>query len=101
VGEAQEIERLRLAQAPRRPVRGGEPPELDQPGLARVQFQAELRQARAKNSKEPPRILLVLEPDDEVVSLCRGPDYADQVGRSPGQSGELVPSIGIILLVRL
>ncbi len=36
VREPQEIERLRLAQAPRCPVRGGEPPELEEAGLFRV-----------------------------------------------------------------
>ena len=37
--ETQEIERLRLTQTPRRPLSDGVPPELDQPGLVRVQRQ--------------------------------------------------------------
>jgi hypothetical protein len=77
VREAQEVERLRLAQAPCRPVAGGEPPELDQPGLTRVQLQPELREPPAQPGQEPLSVLLVLEPDDEVVRLCRAVDYAE------------------------
>src|SRR5712692_4792901 len=42
--EAQKREGLRLFLSPPRSVLGGEPPELDQPCLLRMQFQAELRQ---------------------------------------------------------
>jgi hypothetical protein len=52
-------------------------PELDQPGLAGVQFQAELREPSAQFLQEPLSVVLVLEPDDEVVRLCRVPDYAE------------------------
>src|SRR5215469_2418280 len=52
MGEPQERERLRLAQPPGRPVRGGEPPELDQPGLLRVQLQPEPRHPLAKIVQE-------------------------------------------------
>src|SRR5690242_6252106 len=65
--KAEEGERLRLTRTPRRPAPGGEPPELDQPGLIRVQLQPEPRQPLAKLNQEPPRILLMLEPDDEIV----------------------------------
>ena len=48
VREAQEIERLRLAQAACPPVPGGVPPELDQPRLVRVQLESELREPAAQ-----------------------------------------------------
>ena len=48
VREPEEVERLRLPETPGRPVRGGEAPELDQPGLVGVQLQAELRESLAK-----------------------------------------------------
>src|SRR4051794_23888703 len=67
VREAQKVERLRLTQPPRPPSPGGVPPELDQPRLVRMQLQPELRQPLAKISPEPPRILLILEPDGDVV----------------------------------
>ena len=44
---------LRLAQTPPPPVDGGMPPELDQPGLVRVQLQPELREPLAKLGQEP------------------------------------------------
>ena len=53
--------------APRRPVTGGVPPELDQAGLVRVQLQPELREPLAKLGEEPLRVVLVLEPDDKVI----------------------------------
>src|SRR4029453_671764 len=66
--EAQEVERLRLALTPGCPVPGGMPPELDQPGLLRVQLQPELREPAAQPGPEPLSVLPVLEPDDEIVS---------------------------------
>src|SRR6266511_2181016 len=68
VRKAEEVERFRLTLTPRRPVLGGEPPELDQPGLVRVQLQPEPREPLAKLVQEPPRILLMFEPDGVVVS---------------------------------
>src|SRR5262249_28058907 len=68
VGKAQEVKRLRLTLTPRLTVTGGEPPELDQPGLVRVQLQPELREPLAKLDPKPPRILLILETNDKVVS---------------------------------
>jgi len=97
VREAEEVERFRLAQAPGRPVAGGEPPELDQPGLVRVQLQPELREPLPKPGQEPLGVVTVLEPDDEIVRLCRVPGYADLVGGRPGQSGVLLLDVGIIL----
>src|SRR5215472_7003615 len=48
VGETQESEGLRFSFATLLPVSGSVSPELDQPSLARVQFQAELREAFLK-----------------------------------------------------
>jgi hypothetical protein len=76
VREPQEPERLRFPLAPRCPSPGGEPPEFNQPGLVRVQLQAELREPSAQVCQEPLGIVLVLEAGDEVVGLCRSLDYA-------------------------
>src|SRR2546428_605784 len=67
VREAEEVERLRFPGAPLLPVRGGEPPELDQPRLAGMQLQPELREPLAQVVQEPARILVLLEAHDEVV----------------------------------
>src|SRR5664279_5549592 len=53
VGEAQEREGLRFSLASLLPVASGEPPELDQPGLLRMEFQAELCQPFLKLLKKP------------------------------------------------
>jgi hypothetical protein len=76
VREAQERERLRFPLAPRCAPSGGVPPELDQPGLGGVQFQAELREPLAQLRQEPVGVFPFLEPDDEVVGLCRPLGYA-------------------------
>ena len=69
--EAEKIERLRLAEATGCPVTGGEPPELDQPGLLGMQLQVELRKPFTKVVEELFCITTMLGPDDEVVDLCR------------------------------
>src|SRR5664279_4201122 len=81
--EAKELERLRLAQATRLTIPGGEPPELDQPRLLRRQFQAELREPSAKLREEPVRIVLVLETDDVVVSEAHDDHLTARVPTSP------------------
>jgi len=81
VPESQERERLRLPLAPRLPHPGRVRPEPPQPGLAGVQFQGELREPAAQLPQELLSVVLVLEPDDEVVRLCRTPDYADGTAR--------------------
>src|SRR6266498_5242500 len=53
--EAEEVERLRSPGTPLLPVHGGEPPELDQPRLAGMQLQPELREPLAKIVHEPAR----------------------------------------------
>jgi hypothetical protein len=92
VREPPKVERLRFAQIPPLTIPGGVPPELDQPRLVRVQSQPESREPLAKLDQEPPRVLLVVEPDDEVVRLCRMPCYAAlvglvQVGDGGGRAG--------------
>src|SRR5208283_2371971 len=82
------------------PVPGGMPPELDQPGLIRVQFQPELREPAAQPGQEQLSVLPVLEPDDEIVSETHddhitarvplpppvGPQVQDVVGSPRGVS---------------
>ncbi|MDQ3765275.1 MAG: hypothetical protein M3460_28470 [Actinomycetota bacterium] len=75
--EAQEVERFGLAEPTPCPVRGGEPPELDEACLVGVQFQRKLREPFAQVPQELPGVTVMLESDDEVVRLCRLPDYAD------------------------
>src|SRR5437588_5866793 len=76
--EAEELERLRLAETPLLPLLGGEPPEPDQPGLLSVQLKAELREPLAKIRPEPLSVLpifeshhgVVSEPHDDHVTAC-------------------------------
>ena len=77
VGEAEEIERLGLADTPGRSLPGSVLPELDQAGLVRMQLQVELPEPFAKIGEEPLRIGLVLETGDQIIGLCRVPDYAE------------------------
>jgi hypothetical protein len=65
--EAEEVERLGLADASGRSGPGGMPTELDEPGLVGMQLQVELHQPLAKVSEEPLRINLMLEPGDKVI----------------------------------
>jgi len=67
VREAQEVERVGLAEATLRPALGGEPAELDEARLVGVQFQVELRESLAKVVKEPPCVTLMLEPGHEII----------------------------------
>jgi len=83
VPESQERERLRLPLAPRFAQPGRVRPELDQPGLVGVQFQAELREPSAQFLQEPLRVVLVLEPDDEVVREPRDNDIPARLRLPP------------------
>src|SRR5438034_102757 len=67
VREAQEGERLRLAETPLLSSLGGEPAELDQARLLGRQLQAELRKPAAKLGAEPLGVITMLEADDGVV----------------------------------
>src|SRR5215211_595211 len=63
VREPQEVERPWLPEAPCRSALGGVAPELDQPGLVGVQFQAELREPLTEIMEELLGVTLVLEAD--------------------------------------
>jgi len=83
VREAQELERLRPPESPRLPSLGGEPPELDQPRLLRMQFQRELREPLAKIGQEPLSVLTVLEARHVVVSEAHEDDIPVRVPPPP------------------
>ena len=68
--ETEKVERFRLALAPGCPVADGEPPELDQPGLLRVQLQPELREPLPQVGQEPLCVPAMLEPHDEIVGVA-------------------------------
>ena len=65
VGEAEEVERLGLADTPRRSRPGGVPSELDQPRFVGMQLQTEFREPLAKIGEELLRISLILETGDK------------------------------------
>jgi hypothetical protein len=58
VSEAQEVERLRFSRTTLLPVSGSIASELDQPGLLRMEFQAELCQSFLELLKEPHGLIL-------------------------------------------
>jgi hypothetical protein len=76
VSEAQEVERLRFSRATLLPVFGSIAPELDQPGLLPMEFQAELREPFLKVLKEPHGVGSVLEAQREIVGLTNDDDIA-------------------------
>src|SRR5260370_22110606 len=83
VRKAQEIERLWLAQAACLPPPGGVPPELDQPRLALVQIQAELREPLPQICQEPLRVGVMLKTRDEVVREPHEDHIAVRVAAPP------------------
>ena len=93
----EKVKRLRFPQTPRGPVRGGVPPELDQPSLLGVQFQSELREPLAKLGKEPPRVTLVFEADDEVVR----PAHDDHVAAPMAVSPPIDPQVQNVVQVHV
>src|SRR5438552_17864991 len=80
--EAEEINRLRLAEPARLPP-GGVPPELDQARLARVQSQGELREPLAKVRQEPLRVTLMLKARDEVIRETHDDHVTARVAAPP------------------
>src|SRR5271157_4701721 len=66
---AQKVERLRASPPSGGSVAGGEPPELDQPGLAPVERQAELLQPVLEVREELLPIRLELAAEDHIVRL--------------------------------
>src|SRR5271166_901619 len=67
--EAQKVERLRASPPSGGSVAGGEPPELDQPGLALVERQAELLQPVLEVREELLPIRLELAAEDHIVRI--------------------------------
>jgi predicted metalloprotease with PDZ domain len=65
------------------PLRGGEPPECEQPRFVRVQSQAEREQAIPKLLQEPLSLATVLEADDEIVGVAHDDDFARGEPRPP------------------
>jgi hypothetical protein len=83
--ETEEIERLGLTEPACLTPSGGVPPELDQARLLAVQFQTELREPLTKICDEPLCVIMILKAHNEVVGLCRVPDYAECGGEGAGQ----------------
>src|SRR4029077_1856443 len=83
VGEAKEVERLRFAEIACPPVLRRMASELDEPRLPRVERQGEVRQARPHTLPEPLGIGLVLEADDNIVSVPHHDDVAMGVAFPP------------------
>ena len=81
--EAQELERLRLAETPLLPLLGGEPPELDQARLLGIQLQAELREPVAKVRPEPLSVIPMLETHHEVVGETHDDHFTARVPSPP------------------
>src|SRR5271169_6479395 len=69
VREAQKVEGLRASQPGGLPVPCGEPPELDEPGLALVERQAELRQPVLERHKKRLPIPFSLTADHQIVRI--------------------------------
>jgi hypothetical protein len=84
VSEAQEREGLRFPFAPLFPFVGCKTPELDQPCLFRVKFQAELRQPFLELFKEPHCFGSVLETHDKIVGITNDDDIARCHFPAPG-----------------
>ena len=81
--EPEELKRLGLAKPASLSIPGGEPPELDQPRLFRMQFQAELREPLAKVMQEPLGVVTVLESRYVVVGEPREDHVPARVSPAP------------------
>jgi len=84
VSEAQEREGLRFPFAPLFPFVGCKTPELDQPGLFRVEFQAELRQPILELFKEAHCFGSMLEAHHKIVGIANDDDIARCHFPAPG-----------------
>ncbi len=83
VRETEEIERLRLPGASRRPAHGREPAELDQARLARAQLQGEPCEPVAEVPQELPGVSQMLEPGVEVADKTHDDHVAARVPPPP------------------
>ena len=81
--EAQEVEGLRASLPGGCSRSGGEPPELDQPGLALMERQAELRQPVLERHEELPRLCLILAADHQVIRIPTDDDLPCCLPPSP------------------
>ena len=84
VGEAQEREGLWFAFIPLFPFVSCKTPELDQPGLFRVKFQAELRQPFLELFKEPYCFGSMLKAHHKIVGVANDDDIARYHFPAPG-----------------
>src|SRR5260370_41198114 len=70
VSKTQEREGLWFPLSTQLPVASGEPPELDQSSLVRIQFQAELRQPFPELFQEPLGIRPVLKIHHKIIGIA-------------------------------
>jgi hypothetical protein len=67
--ETQKREGLRFSLPTPLPIQSGEPPKLDQPGLFRIEFQTELRQAFPEFFQKSLRLGSVFEAHHQIVGI--------------------------------
>src|SRR3954452_16457297 len=95
MGEAQEVEGLRLALSPCRPVGRGMPAEFNQAGFLRVQFQGKLRHSGAYRLQEPLGIGPVLKTNDRIVGVAHHDHGAARMAFAPLLGPEIVDVVEI------
>jgi hypothetical protein len=83
VREAQKVEGLRATLPGSCSARGGEPPELDQPGLALVHWQPELLQPLGQCREELLSIRFVLTADRQIVRISTDDDLTGRAMSAP------------------
>jgi hypothetical protein len=86
VGEAQEREGLRFSLSSLPPFVGRIAPELDQPSLFWMKFQAELRQPFLELFKEPHGVGSMLEAHHKIIGVANDDDIARCRFPAPGIS---------------
>jgi hypothetical protein len=89
MGEAQEVERLRLAKPCPLPLLRRSAAELDQTGLVRMQGQRKLRQPIPQFCLKPLGIGLVFKPGDDVIGIAHQDDVPLGMVASPPLSPEI------------
>jgi len=89
MGEAQEVERLRLAKPCPLPLRRRPAAELDPTGLVRMQAQRKLRQPIPQFCLKPLGIGLVFKAGDDVIGIAHQDDVPLGMVASPPCSPEI------------
>jgi hypothetical protein len=89
VGEAEKVERFRFTLTPLGSAFGRIATELDQAGFLRVELQSEFEKPVPEFSETAFRVVLLLEPDDEII---RVPDD-DHIARCPALSPVRNPEV--------